>query len=143
MKRRLTNCDKLRILHTLRNPHGWSSEAIRQAQLDACEMIEALDGQYKPRRDLYCMSSDCLQQNRCLHAFDARCPTCGLLAHIMPCDSSGTLTGCFDQFHAEEMRKQNVPVGTAAVEIKAGQVVYRSATGQCWPVVPPPHKKPE
>lgn len=49
---------KLRdILHVLRNPSGYSDETIRQARLDAAEIIETtkrvLDRRGRPNDDLW------------------------------------------------------------------------------------------
>lgn len=65
-----TLCERKRVLHILRNPHEWPADTIRQAQLDACNMIEALGGAWMGERDPACYRSDCLKRDSCLHAFD-------------------------------------------------------------------------
>lgn len=66
---------RVRVLHILRNPYGWSEDAIRQARIAACEMIDAGCDVWNGRRDVTCMLSDCLQRNSCLHAFDDANPS--------------------------------------------------------------------
>ena len=57
----IDRCVKWRVLHILRNPFGFSEDVVRDARLDAADMIEALDGPPDPRHHYPCMRSDCLQ----------------------------------------------------------------------------------